>query len=69
MATVQELIRFLQKQPGDLQVAYQRYSEQCLLKIEDITVDEFCYPRPDGWIQNKRPTGEPTQKYLLFPGN
>ena len=35
---VKEFIEFLQKCPQDYQVAYRLYSEQCLLKEEDITV-------------------------------
>ena len=66
--TVLELIEFLQEQPQDLQVAYRRYSEQCLMDTEDIEVLTACVPRPDGWIQNKR-WDMPTQEYLLFPGN
>ena len=64
--TVAELIEFLQKQPQDLLVAYQRYSEQCLL--EEIEVRELCEPRPDGWVQDKR-QDMPTRMYLVFPGN
>ena len=65
---VAELIAFLQTQPQDLQVAYQCYSEQCLLKADEIELKDACEPRPDGWIQHKRPD-MPTQTYLLFPGN
>lgn len=66
--TVAEFIAFLQTQPQDLQVAYQCYSEQCLLPVEAIGVEECCEPRADGWIQHKRPD-MPTQKYLMLPGN
>lgn len=66
--TVSELIKFLQTQPQDLQVVYKCFSEQCLLEAQDICVDDLCLPRPDGWVQDKRPD-MPTQKYLVFPGN
>ena len=67
--TVAELIVKLQTMPQDLQVAYCRYSEQCLLEENEID-DEFiaCEPRPDGWIQHKRPD-MPSQRYVLLPGN
>ena len=65
---VSELIDFLQKQPQDIDVAYCCFSEQRLMDEDDIRVREFCDPRPDGWIQNKRPD-MPTRQYLLFPGN
>jgi hypothetical protein len=65
---VKELIEFLQTQPQDIQVAYMMCSEQCLLESKDINISEACIPRPDGWIQHKRPD-KPTQTYLLFPGN
>ena len=66
--TVAELIAFLQTQPQDLQVCYGLYSEQCLLKVEDIAVEELGMPRPDGWVHHKRPD-RPSQKYLCLPGN
>jgi len=66
--TVADLIAFLQQQPQDLQVAIERYSEQCLLETEDIEVKDLCKPRPDGWIQHNRLDKE-TQTYLVFPGN
>ena len=66
--TVAELINFLQQQPQNLPVAYYRHSEQCLLQTSDIEIREFCLPRPDGWIQDKRPDMT-VQQYLIFPGN
>ncbi|MEY2854604.1 MAG: hypothetical protein RL030_1736 [Pseudomonadota bacterium] len=66
--TVAELIAFLQTQPQDLQIAYCLHSEQCLMGADQIKTLEACAPRPDGWIQDKRPD-MPTQTYLLFPGN
>jgi hypothetical protein len=53
--TVAELILFLQTQPQDLPVAFELYSEQCLLKAEDITVQELGLPRNDKWVHDKRP--------------
>lgn len=66
--TVAELIEFLQTQPQDLQVCYALFSEQILLKVDDMEIVEKCLPRPDGWIHDKRPD-MPTQMYLSFPGN
>lgn len=68
MMTVNELIEHLHTFPKDLPVAYRLHSEQCLLDLEDIVVTELCEPRPDGWIQDKRPD-MPSIKYLVFPGN
>jgi len=66
--TVEELIMFLQKQPGDLLVAYELYSEQSILEAKDIEVKPCCEPRVDGWVENARPDKK-THKYLIFPGN
>ena len=66
--TVKELIEFLQKQPQELPVAYQIHSEQCILEEQDIQIGECCFPRPDGWVQHKRPDMD-SKLYLLFPGN
>ncbi len=66
--TVKELIEFLKTKDQDLDVAYYCFSEQCLLKADEIKVVEACIERPDRWIQNKRPD-MPTKKYLVFPGN
>ena len=65
---VKELIEFLQTQPQELDVAYRICSEQSILDKNDIYIKECCFPRPDGWIQDKRPD-MPYQKYLMFPGN
>jgi len=64
---VAELIEFLQTQPKELQVAYDMYSEHRLIEQMDIRIVEACEPRPDGWIQRKRPD-KPTQLYLMLPG-
>lgn len=66
--TVAEFIELLKKQPQDLQVAYAKYSEQCLVEYGDLCIVGGCEPRPDGWIQNPRPD-KPLQAYLLLPGN
>lgn len=66
--TVADLIKFLKKQPQELQIAYSLYSEQVILEQEQIKIVELCEPREDGWIQNKRPD-MPSKKYLLFPAN
>lgn len=66
--TVKELICFLEKQPQDLEVANRIYSEQALLEETEITIEELCLPRNDGWIADKRPD-KPSKKYLVFPGN
>lgn len=66
--TVAELIAYLQTQPQDLQVAYDLYSEHCLLEVEDIRMCVACEPRADGWIQRER-RDMPARTYLMFPGN
>lgn len=66
--TVSELIEFLKTKPQELQVIYVCYSDYSLLSSDEISVVNLCQPRPDGWIQDKRPD-KPTQRYLLFPGN
>lgn len=66
--TIAELIKLLKKFPQDLPVAYGKFSEQCLLEEEELSVKELCYPRPDGWIENKRPD-KPHRPYFMLPGN
>lgn len=68
MATVKELIEFLQNYPEDMVVGYECYSEQRVLDLVDIEKISACAPRPDGWIHSRRPD-KPTQEYLMFPGN
>jgi len=65
---VSELIEFLKTQPQDLTVIYRCCSESCVLEAEEIYLGEACEPRPDGWVQNKRPD-MPTRTYLILPGN
>jgi hypothetical protein len=67
-ATVADLVAHLLTLPQHLPVAYQRHSEQCLLELNDVRVEQFCEARPDGWVQNKRPD-MPAVSYVLFPGN
>ncbi len=67
--TVKELIEFLQTQQQDLPVAFECYSEQVLLDLNNIKVVSHCEPRAeDGWIQDYRPD-KPAREYLMFPGN
>ncbi len=66
--TVAELIEFLKTQPQELTVLYRCCSDQVELEAVEIRIAEFCLPRHDGWVQNKRPD-MPSQPYLLFPGN
>ena len=65
---VAELVAFLQQQPQELTVAFELHSELMLLDADMIMVQQHCEPRPDGWIQRKRPD-KPTLQYLVFPGN
>lgn len=66
--TVAELIDFLKTQPQDLPVVFRLYSEQTLLRVEDISITPLCEPRPDGWVHDARPD-MPTRLYLCLPGN
>ncbi len=66
--TVAELIDLLQTYPQNLQVAYDKYSEHCLLDPGDVRLYEACEPRPDGWVPCKRPD-KPVRTYLMLPGN
>jgi hypothetical protein len=66
--TVKDLIDGLKQFPADLQVVYPKYSEHCILDAADLIVDEFCIPRPDGWVQNKR-NDMPSQQYLILAGD
>lgn len=68
MITVAELIAFLQTQPQDLPVAYDKYSEQKLMELREIRVVTACAPRADGWIHELR-SDRTQQQYLMFPGN
>lgn len=66
--TVLELQELLKKFPPGMEIVFSRYSEQVVLEQSDITVEELCYPRDDGWVQDKRPD-MPSKLYLCFPGN
>ncbi len=63
--TVKDLIELLKQYDEDLPVAYNKWSERCLLEASDLTVIKACYPREDGWIQNDRPDMF-NQEYLCF---
>jgi len=65
---VKELIEFLKKQPQEIEVAFQCFSEQCILEADHIDVVELSKAREDGWVHHKRDDKE-TQEYLLLPGN
>lgn len=66
--TVAELVAHLKTFQQDLPVAYNIFSEQCLMEPNQIVTQELCLPREDGWVANQRPD-KPTQTYLVFPGN
>lgn len=66
--TVAELIQHLQTLPQELPVAYQLHSEQVLMELSDITVEQLQEARPDGWVHDKRPD-RPAVQYVVFPGN
>jgi len=65
---VKDLIKFLERQNQEMLVAYEIYSEQCLLKEDNMNVKTLCEPRPDGWVANKR-GDKPSVEYLVFDGN
>jgi len=66
--TVADLIERLKSFPQDLLVGYKCCSEYVLMEADDLCVQSACEPRPDGWIQRKRPDMK-EQRYLMFPGN
>jgi len=66
--TVANLVAHLQTFPPYLPVAFQRFSEACLLELDDLKVELAQPPRPDGWVHDARPD-KPCQDYLIFPGN
>lgn len=66
--TVADLIKHLQTYPQDLPVAYCKYSEYAALEEREIVTGQLSPMRSDGWVHDRRP-GEPTQEYLIFPGN
>lgn len=63
---VAELIEVLKKYLQDLTVVHEMWSEQNILKEEDIRVADLCLARPDGWVANKRPD-KPNVRYLVIP--
>jgi hypothetical protein len=66
--TVADLIEYLKTKDQKLKVAYRKYSENCLLTIDEIEEIKCCTPREDGWVHNARPD-MPLETYLIFPGN
>jgi hypothetical protein len=64
---VKELIELLQTFDPELPVAYEIYSEQCLLEPNQLKVKECALARPDGWVQHARNDMLRTP-YLIFPG-
>jgi len=66
--TIAELIKHLQTFDQGLLVAYQIYSERCLLETRDLKVERAQEPRADGWVGDFRPD-KPSREYLMFPGN
>lgn len=67
---VKELIARLQEFDGELDVAYAKYSEYCLLDAEDIVQGKLQPPRADGWVHDDFGHRElRTHDYVLFPGN
>jgi len=66
--TVGDLVSHLLTLPQHLLVAYRCCSENVLLEISDLELEECQPPRPDGWVGDARPDRE-RQTYLLFPGN
>lgn len=65
---VYELIEFLKTKDQDLDIAYGKYSDQCLLEVADISEECLGEARSDGWVAGKRPD-KPSKGYLIFPGN
>lgn len=63
--TIADLVTHLQTFEQTLPVCYRLFSEQCLLGLDerDVAVVECCEPRPDGWVEDKRPD-KPSVKYL-----
>ena len=66
--TIGELREYLKRFDQNLQVVYEVFSEQCILKSDEISVAYHCEPRLDGWVQNYR-KDKPSQQYLVLPGN
>ncbi len=66
--TVSDLIKHLSALPQDLPVAYQCYSEWCLLSLDELSIEKGQLARPDGWVHSPR-SDKPSQDYLIFPGN
>ena len=65
---VSELKKFLDTLPNDMEIVYKCFSEQCILEVEEIKIEELCKKREDGWVQNQRGDMDKV-KYLSLPGN
>lgn len=65
---VKQLIEVLKTYDQSLPVAYEIYSEQCLLTDEDLRVKNLGEARLDGWAHNYREDA-PSFSYLVFRGN
>ena len=66
--TVGTLKQLLKKYDNDIKIAFSQHSEYVVMEEDDIATQMACAPRPDGWVQRKRPD-KPTEEYLVFPGN
>ena len=66
--TVRDLVDKLLEFDQDLPVAYKCHSEAMSLLVDDLTVEEWCDRRGDGWLERKRPD-KFSREYLMFPGN
>lgn len=70
--TLKTLIAHLQTLPQEAFVAFCLHSEQRLMQLDDISVQQAQAPRPDGWVHGEWGSDSKhlqTQQYILFPGN
>lgn len=65
---VKELIELLKTYPENLPVCYSKFSEYCMLEMEDIKTKVLGASRPDGWVAERR-SDKPECTYLVLPGN
>lgn len=65
---VSELIRILSGFPQDLDIAYEKFSEYCLMEPGDISHETLGEARSDGWVPDYR-VDKPVREYIVFPGN
>lgn len=66
--TVGKLKKLLDQYEDDTKIAFSQYSEYAIMEEIDITLEQGCPARPDGWIQRARPDIK-SEMYLVFPGN